>query len=123
MTNLSPIQFPDVTSLDDLIERAKRGVVATTAIDLIKDELTSLKNKRYLELLNETDREKMIERKCELKAIEWLAKALLVKEAQGKQAYEMLIGVSGKSEAEIPMLTPRTASRTRRQRAAGPIVK
>lgn len=119
----SVIEFPNVAALDDLIERAKRGVVATTAIDLIKDKLTRMKNDAYRDMLNEKDPSKVLDHKSYLLGIERLAKALLVDEAHGKMAYEHLLGVSGKTEAEVPILVPRTASKTRRQRAAGPIAK
>ena len=111
------LQSPPIGTLDDLLARAQRGMQATTALDLIKEKLVELRDGTYYKLLNATP-EHLSELRAELRAIEKLARALLVDEAQGELAYRTLMETRGappEAEAgEQPVLRPKRVSRKRR---------
>lgn len=106
-------------SVDDLLDRARRGVAAGQALDVIKERLTLLRDELYRKFLNAPD-EKAVEFKHSLKAIERLAQALLVDQAQGELAYQQLLEASGLNtpEKEVP-LRPARVARKRPRRASG----
>ena len=108
-----------VGTLDDLLERARRGVAASTALDAVKDKLTALRDDLYRKFLNAPD-ERAVEFKHALRAIERLAQALLVDEAQGELAYAQLLEISGlnESEPEVPFRPARVSTTRKRPRRA-----
>jgi hypothetical protein len=109
------LELPAVATLDELLARSRTGMVATTAVELIRDELTAMRNAAYYKMMNEPAPDKVMEYKHELRAIEKLAKSLLVKEAQGDAAYTQLLGVA---PAEEKPLKATTVTRVRRRRAS-----
>lgn len=106
--NAPLMPLPDITGLDDLLDRARVGVQAGNALDVIRHDLASARDKKYRELLNSTDAERLLALKYELKAIEALAQSLLVKEVQGEVAYNELMARAGAgtSAPEIAVLKP-----------------
>ena len=112
------IPMTPIGSIDDLLDAARKGAVAASAIDAIKDKLSAIRDKLYIKLLNAPDAQ-VLDIRSELKGIEKLARALLVDEARGDVAYKRLLGVVG----EPAVRKPETASRTRRQRATGATAK
>jgi len=111
------LPFSPVGSVDDLLERAQRGVNAGSALDTVKDRLTLLRDALYRALLN-ASAEKVLEIRADLKAIEKLAQALLVDEAQGQLAYDELLKVSGINKPEPEkFLAPSRVARKRPSRS------
>jgi len=118
----SPIPLNPVGSIDDLLDRARRGAAAGHALDVVKDKLTALRDELYYKFLNAPD-DKAAEFKHSLKAIERLSRALLLDEAQGELAYRTLLEMQGINapEPEVPLRATRVArkrpARARRQAA------
>lgn len=111
---MDELPMQSLGTLDDLLDRAAKGVRAGTALDAIKDELTEMRDKKYRDLLNESDVSKAEMIRQEMKAIEKLAKALLVKEMQGDVAYQLLMQNAGGQAP--PEETPLKAARVARRR-------
>jgi hypothetical protein len=106
-------------TVDDLIERAQRGVGARNALEYVRDKLTALRDDTYRKLLNAPP-ERVAELRADLRAIEKLAQALLVEEAQGDLAYRTLVeAVPEESTPAPPLTVPRVGRRTRRRSSAG----
>ena len=111
----SAIPFSKVGTLDELLDRAKAGQAATGAMELIKDELSALKEDTYLKLLNCPDSQ-LVEYRAQLKALELLARKLLAKEAQGELAYrEIMSKIPG---VEQPVQEPFKPARVARKRSS-----
>lgn len=120
LSGKSTVPLAPIGTLDDLLARAQRGAQATAALDLVKEKLTALRDDVYYKLLNAPP-EKLSELRAELKALEKLARALLVDEAQGELAYRALMETRGgppeAEAAERPILKPTRVPRARRPRA------
>lgn len=117
---MSNLPLPDITGLDDLLERARVGTVAGSALEAIKHDLMSQRDKKYREMLNANETERVLTLKFELKAIEALAQSLLVKEVQGEIAYNELMARAGASTSvpAMQVLKPeRTNPRKRSSRS------
>lgn len=118
----SPIPLNPIGSIDDLLDQTRRGNAAGAALDVVKDKLTAIRDELYYKSLNAPD-DKAVEFKHSLKAIERLAKALLLDEAQGELAYRTLLEMQGVNppEPERPLAARRVArkrpARAKRQAA------
>lgn len=109
----SPVPFSRIGTLDELLERARSGQAATGALELVKDQLSDMKDETYLKLLNVSDIQ-LPELRAQLKAIELLARKLLSREASGEIAYRTLMSqVPG---VESPKEQPFKATRVSRRR-------
>lgn len=112
MEDALPMQ--EIGTLDDLLDRARRGAMAGSALDTIKVELTEMRDRRYRDILNTkdlTEERRLVE---DLRAIERLAKALLVRQAQGDIAFQLLQQTAGGKEP--PIETPLKVERMSRKR-------
>jgi hypothetical protein len=107
-----------IGTLDDLLDRAARGVRAGSGLDAVKDQLTEMRDKLYLDLLREPDDRKTVALRDELRAIHKLATALLKREAAGDVAFQLLQQTAGGKEPppETPLKVERVARRPRRTR-------
>ena len=88
------LPFSSIGTVDDLLDRARQGAIARTGLEAIQNELTRQRNQKYWQMLAAPD-DKVLELRAELRAIEQLAKSLLVKEAQGKVATQALYARAG----------------------------
>lgn len=93
------LPLPPISTLDDLIERAQRGQGAREALAYLRDKISTLRDDLYRKLLNAPP-ERVLEIRADLRAIERLAQALLVDEAQGEVAYRNLMEMYGGPDEE-----------------------
>jgi len=113
----SAIPFSKLGTLDELLDRAKAGQAATGAMELIKDELSALKEDTYLKLLNCPDTQ-LVEYRAQLKSLELLARKLLAREAQGELAYrQMMAQIPGVEQAKSEPFKPARVARKRSSRS------
>lgn len=109
------LPLPPISTLDELVERAQRGRAASHALEYLRDRISSIRDDLYRKLLNAPP-DKLVELRADLKAIEKVAQALLVDEAQGELAYRQLYEISPPEQEETPLRVEAVSQRRRRNR-------
>jgi len=110
---MNTLPLPPLSTLDELVERAQRGMGAKSALEYLRDKLGAMRDELYRKLLNAPP-DRVLELRADLRAIERLAQALLVEEAQGELAYRALYEVAPPEETR-----PLKPERRRRPSAGG----